>query len=348
MKTFDYEKYMKMKWDTEILSYVSKIREYKGKHESFFNINSIVLDRTIQIAKMQSVESSNKIEGIVITDKRIKDLCLKNSKPISINEKEIKGYKDALDFIDENYDLMPLTPNYILQLHKMIFEDTGSTIGGKFKNVQNYINEIHQDGTSITLFVPLSPYLTPDAVDTICQQYNQEIDKGILDPLILIAVFIIDFLCIHPFNDGNGRISRLLTTLLLYKSRYFVGRYISIEKSIEKSKEGYYDALYQSSQGWHENSNDPLPFIKYLLGVIIGCYRELDERIEILKTKGNALDIVRKAIENRYGKLTRKDILELCPTLERSSVGDALKKLVDEGTLKRGGSGKNTYYYRTK
>ena len=221
-------------------------------------------------------------------------------------------------------------------------------MAGQTKNVQNYISATYPDGHTETLFTPLAPYETPEALDKICEEFNRVIGNMELEPLIAIPIFIHDFLCIHPFNDGNGRMSRLLTTLLLYRSGFYVGKYISLEAKIAKNKDLYYDALNQSQHGWHEGTEDPVPFIKYLLGTILAAYKDFEDRFDIVAEKLPAIDMVRKATENKIGRFTKQDIRELCPSLSLSSVEGALRKMVASGELKREGSGKNTCYFRLK
>lgn len=221
--------------------------------------------------------------------------------------------------------------------------------GGRFKTTSNEIAKTFPDGTKDVIFKPLEPYETPDAVAAICNQYQQAIASEIVDPLILIPCFILDFLCIHPFNDGNGRMSRLLTLLLLYKSGYMVGKYISIEKAIADTKESYYDALAVSDQNWGQEENDPKEFIKYMLGIILSCYRDFETRIRIAwdnGAKSTSYDIVKQYAISRIGTFTKQDALSGCPSLGSSSVEAALKKLVDKGIIKRIGAGRKTHYVR--
>lgn len=217
----------------------------------------------------------------------------------------------------------------------------------QIKNVQNYIYAVDADGKEFTIFTPLAPYETPIAVDAICEQFNRAIAEGEVDPLILIPIFIHDFLCIHPFSDGNGRMGRLLTTLLLYRCGYFVGRYISLEAKIAKSKDLYYDALSTAQVGWHEGKDDPSAFVKYILGTIISAYRDFEDRMEIVSEKLPALEMVRKAVRSQIGKITKTQVLALCPSLSASSVEVALKKLVKSGELNKRGAGRSTFYVRT-
>ena len=302
------------------------------------------LDRLVKIAKIQSTEASNKIEGIVTTNTRMKQLFEEKTTPRNRDEDEIMGYRDVLNTIHESNEYIPIRPSYILQLHR-----DGFSYGGHFKNVQNYINETKPDGTIVTRFTPIAPYDTPDAVEKLCNAYEQAIANEKIDSLILIPTFICDFLCIHPFNDGNGRMSRLLTLLLLYKNGYSVGKYISIEKQIEKTKDRYYDTLEESDAGWHEEENDPTPFIRYMLQAILACYTEFEERVGLMTENGKgstAYDIVKRYTEEKLGKFTGADVVTHCPSIGRSSVLAALKKLTDEGLIIREGSGRNTFYYR--
>ncbi len=267
--------------------------------------------------------------------------------PRNRDEKEIAGYRDVLGIIHESFDAIPITQNYILQLHKILFSHLGNPAAGKTKTVQNYISATFPDGHTETLFIPMEPYETPEALDRICEEYNRVIGNAELEPLIAIPVFIHDFLCIHPFNDGNGRMSRLLTTLLLYRSGFYVGKYISLEAKIAKHKDLYYDALSASQNGWHEGSDDPVPFIKYLLGTILAAYRDFEDRFALVEVKRSALDMVRLATQYKIGRFTKQDIRELCPSLSISSIEGSLRKLVDNGEIKREGNGKSTFYYRT-
>lgn len=346
MRKFDYSLLKNIKWDSEIIGYVASIHECKGKQNFYLEQKPHELDRLIEIAKVQSTESSNEIEGIRTTNTRLKQLVSEKTAPKNRDEEEIAGYRDALNVIHESFEYIPLTQSYLLQLHKILYSHSFKDVGGKFKNVQNYISATDDKGISYTLFTPVAPYETPDAITELCDTFNKAIADGSVDALILIPIFIHDFLCIHPFLDGNGRMSRLLTTLLLYRSGYMVGKYISLEAKIAKNKNLYYDALEASQCGWHEGKDDPTPFIKYLLGTIISAYRDFDSRMEIIEGPISALEMVKKAIETRVGKFTKSDIAGLCPTISASSVEASLKKLAKEGKIQKHGSGKSTFYTR--
>lgn len=346
MREFNYSKLRERQWDSETLGLVAQIHEFKGRQELYLKQKPATLDKLIEIAKIQSTEASNKIEGIVTTSTRVQQLCNEKTTPKNRDEEEILGYRDVLNTIHENFEYIPIRSSYILQLHRDLYQYSDKLIGGRFKNTQNVIAETHADGSQTVRFTPLAPYETPDAVEMICESYNKVIDSCEVDPLLLIPIFINDFLCIHPFNDGNGRMSRLLTTLLLYRCGYVVGRYISLESKIEKTKTKYYDVLERSGEGWHEAENDPTPFIKYILGIILSAYRDFENRVDILDEKLPVVEMVRRAIEHKIGKFTKSEIMELVPTASRASIENSLKALVKDGTIERHGQGKATFYTR--
>ena len=346
MRKFNYSALKNVKWDSEIVGYIAAIHEMKGKQNLYLKQKPEELNRLIEIAKLQSTESSNEIEGIRTTNTRLKQLVSEKTTPKNRDEEEIAGYRDALSIIHESFEYIPLTPNYLLQLHKILYSHSVKDVGGKFKNVQNSISATDGEGKQYTLFTPPAPYETPEAVEQLCDEFNKAIADSDVDALILIPIFIHDFLCIHPFLDGNGRMSRLLTTLLLYKSGYMVGKYISLEAKIAKNKVLYYDALEESQNKWHEGKDDPTPFIKYLLGTIISAYRNFEDRMEIADGAISSYDMVKKAVETRIGKFTKMDIVGLCPSISASSVEASLKKLSRQVEIAKHGVGRATFYTR--
>ena len=346
MRAFNYSKYREQKWDSEVLGLVAAIYKEAGKQELYLKQRPEELEKLVEIARIQSTESSNAIEGIVTTDTRIRQLVAEKTAPRNRSEQEIAGYRDALSVIHESFDAIPVTRNYILQLHKILYSHTNNPLAGQTKNVQNYISATYPDGHAEILFTPLPPFETPDALDRICEEYDRVIGNLELEPLIAIPVFIHDFLCIHPFNDGNGRMSRLLTTLLLYRSGFQVGRYVSLEAKIAKNKDLYYEALGASQHGWHTGDDDAVPFIKYLLGTILAAYRDFGDRFALVEQKRSALETVRLATQQKLGRFTKQDVRDLCPALSLSSVEGALRQLVANGELRREGKGKNTQYLR--
>lgn len=348
MRTFNYSDIKNQKWDSEILGLIAAIYKEAGKQEMYLKQRTEELEKLVEIAKIKSTEASNAIEGIVTTSTRIKQLVEEKTTPKNRDEQEIAGYRDVLNIIHESFDAIPISQNYILQLHKILYSHINNPMAGRTKSVQNYISATYPDGHVENLFTPLAPYETPEALDRICEEYNRVIGNMEVEPLLVIPIFIHDFLCIHPFNDGNGRMSRLLTTLLLYRSGFYVGKYVSLEAKIAKNKDLYYDALGQAQIGWHEGTEDAVPFIKYLLGTILAAYKDFEDRFALVEIKLPALETVRRATMNKIGRFTKQDIREICPSLSISSIEGALRKLVASGELKREGAGKNICYYRLK
>ena len=348
MRDFHYTAIREQKWDSEILGLIAAIYKEAGKQEMYLKQRPEELEKLVEIAKVQSTEASNAIEGIVTTSTRIRQLVEEKTVPRNRDEQEIAGYRDALNIIHENFDAIPITRNYILQLHKVLYSHMNNPMAGQTKSVQNYISATYPNGHTETLFTPLAPFETPEALERICDEYNRVIGNMEAEPLIVIPTFIHDFLCIHPFNDGNGRMSRLLTTLLLYRNGFYVVKYISLKAKIAKNKDLYYAALRQAQEGWHEGTEDTVPFIKYLLGIILSAYRDFEDRFSLVEQKKPALETVRQATLNKIGRFSKQDIRELCPALSVSSIEGALRKLVASGELKREGNGKSTCYYRLK
>ena len=346
MRTFNYSDIKHQMWDSEILGLIAAIYKEAGKQEMYLKQRPEELEKLVEIAKIQSTEASNAIEGILTTSTRIKQLVEEKTTPKNRDEQEIAGYRDVLNIIHESFDVIPISQNYILQLHKILYSHMNNPMAGRTKSVQNYISATYPDGHVENLFTPLAPYETPEALDKICEEYNRVIGNMEVEPLIVIPIFVHDFLCIHPFNDGNGRMSRLLTTLLLYRNGFYVGKYISLEAKIAKNKDLYYYALGQAQTGWHDGTEDAVPFVKYLLGTILAAYKDFADRFALVETKLPALETVRRATMNKVGRFTKQDIRELCPSLSISSIEGAIRKLVVFGELKREGSGKSTCYYR--
>lgn len=344
MRRFDYKKLSERTWDKVVINYIGLIHEYKGRQQLYLEQKPEELDRLIELAKIQSTEASNEIEGIRTTNSRLKQLMNDKTTPKNRDENEILGYRYALNLVHESFEYIPIRSNFILQLHKEMYQFMNFNFGGKFKDTPNEIDAIYHDGHKEIIFKPLEPFETPEAVNRLCEEFNNAINKYNIDPLIIIPVFIHDFLCIHPFNDGNGRMSRLLTTLLLYKSGYLVGKYISLEKKIQITKQEYYQALSQSSKKWIENENDDTPFIKYLLGIILSAYRDFENRVNVVSKKMSSFEMVEKAVNSKIGKFTKSDIMELCPEIGRASVENALKKLCDDGKIEKHGAGRSTFY----
>lgn len=248
MREFIYNDIKKELLTNEIINLIASIHEYKGKQELYIEAKPDILASLIEIAKIQSTGASNRIEGIYTTDERLTEIVSKKAIPKNRNEEEIAGYREVLATIHDGYEYINPRPNIMLQLHRDLYKFSASSIGGSFKNSDNVIEEKDIDGNSLIRFKQVSAFETPQAMEDLCNSFNGAVNQRNIDPLFLIPMFILDFLCIHPFNDGNGRMSRLLTLLLLYRSGYIVGKYISIEMIIEKTKETYYDVLLESSR----------------------------------------------------------------------------------------------------
>lgn len=345
MRNYDLRKESEKLLKNNIVNMMSMIHEYKGKQTLYIKAEHDVLTSLLRIAKVQSAEYSNKIEGIYTTDKRISELINEKVNPVGRNEQEIAGYRDVLELIHENYENIDLNPNVILQMHKYLYKYSPTNRNGKFKNIENIIEETDEQGNTRIRFKPVSALETPTAVETLCNSYNEEIIKGEIDPLILIPIFVLDFLSIHPFNDGNGRMSRLLTLLLLYKSGYIVGKYISIEKLVENTKETYYETLEKSSVGWHENENNYECFVEYYLGILLSAYREFSNRVEYVTNKKTTIkNRVEIIIKKHLGKISKKEIVEICPDISEGSIERAIKQLLDEGKVLKITGGRYTKY----
>lgn len=345
MRSFDYKEEWKKLLTPEIVMYLTQIHEFKGEQTLFIEAKADTLSQLVDIAKIQSTEASNKIEGIYTSDERLKALVKDSTRPRTRNEREIAGYRDVLNTIHENHDYIPPKPSIILQLHRDLYKFEGMDIGGRYKTSDNIIEEQDSEGNKSVRFRPMPAWETPEAIEKICQSYDEALNSENIDALIIIPMFVLDFLCVHPFNDGNGRISRLLTLLLLYRSGYIVGKYISIEKLIEQTKEIYYESLQLSSAGWHENKNDYEPFVKYMLGVIVAAYRDFSSRVSLLTTQGMSKpDRVKEIIRATLGPITKTEILAKCPDISQVTVQRALADLVDKGDIVKLGGGRYTKY----
>lgn len=345
MRTFDYREKWKKLLTPEIVSYLMQIHEFKGEQTLFIEAKSDTLTQLVEIAKIQSTEASNKIEGIYTSDERLKALVKDTTRPRTRNEREIAGYRDVLNTIHESHDYIPPKPSIILQLHRDLYKFEGYEAGGKYKAADNVIEEEDAAGNKFVRFKPVPAWETSEAVEELCKAFEEAIASAQIDSLILIPMFILDFLCIHPFNDGNGRMSRLLTLLLLYRAGYIVGKYISIEKLIEVTKESYYECLQLSSIKWHEDDNDYEPFVKYMLGIVVAAYRDFSSRVKLITTGGMSKpDRVKEIIKTTLGPITKTEILEKCPDISQVTVQRALADLVEAGQITKIGGGRYTKY----
>ena len=345
MHVFDYQTAPRTLLTPEIAALVGAIREYKGKQERYLSARADVLDALMAVAKIQSTTSSNRIEGIATSDARMRELMSQKAIPKNRNEQEIAGYRDVLATIHASHEFIPINPNVLLQLHRDLYAKLPQDVGGHWKTHDNVIEETGADGKTFVRFCPASAVETPMAMEALCANYRKAADEGQFDSLLLIPMFIFDFLCIHPFHDGNGRMSRLLTLLLLYRSGFLVGKYVSLEMLIESSKSEYYEALRASSAGWQDNGNDLRPFVEYTLGVILKAYRELEARVAgIVDSRMSKSARIRKVFESTLGKVAKRDILAKCPDISTAMVEVTLKAMLDDGTIKKVGGGRSTAY----
>ena len=347
MRKFDYVAAPKKLLTPEIVQMMGSLHEHKGKQELFLEANIDELKTLLEVALIQSTGASNRIEGIYTSDKRLEELVFQKADPRNRSEQEIAGYREVLSTIHESYEYIHLRPNFILQLHRDLYSYSQGNVGGTYKNADNIIAEIDSKGDQKARFIPGPAFQTPEAVEKLCSNFMDAWNGNQIDKLILIPMFILDFLCIHPFADGNGRMSRLLTLLLFYKAGYIVEKYISIEMLIEKTKETYYEALQASSFGWYECNNSYEPFVKYCLGIMLKAYNEFEDRVEHLKyRKLSKPERIKAVFEKKVGKVTKKEIMELCPDISKVTVERTLTALVKSGYITKIGAGPSTGYVR--
>lgn len=345
MHTFDYTESPKQLLTPEIVNMLSSLHEFRGKQELYIEAESDVLTALLDIAKIQSTKASNKIEGIYTSDERLEALVMEKTEPKNRSEAEIAGYREVLATIHDSYEYISICPNNILQLHRDLYSFSSSDTGGRFKNTDNVITESSKDGQQRVRFIPVPAFQTREAMNNLCYEFNNAIERAEYDPLLLIPMFILDFLCIHPFNDGNGRMSRLLTLLLLYRSGYIVGKYVSMEMMIEKTKETYYEALQNSSIEWHNDQSDYTSFVRYYLGIVLKGYNEFQDRIKHLKyRKLSKADRVRSVFDKKLGVVKKSDIATLCPDISETTIERTLKDLLDAGFIEKVGKGRATGY----
>lgn len=345
MRNINYTNQWSKMLTPEIVGMMTKIHEFKGEQNLFIEAHADELSELMEIAKIQSTEASNRIEGIFTSDERLKKLVMDKTTPKNRAEQEIAGYRDVLNTIHDNYDYIQVKPGILLQLHRDLYRFMGPGTGGYFKTTDNVIAEIDNAGNRKVRFKPVPAWETPGAIDKLCDAFDEAIRDETIDPLIVIPMFVLDFLCIHPFNDGNGRMSRLLTLLLLYRSGYIVGKYISIEKMIESTKETYYETLQASSAGWHEEENDYIPFVTYMLGIVVASYREFSSRVKLLTTAGlTKSDRIGAIIKQTIGTITKAEIMKKCPDVSQITIQRALIELQEQGKIIKIGGGRYTKY----
>jgi Fic family protein len=348
LKSFDKNYLDQVKISQSLLKTIRTLGEYKGKEDLYRQQSPQVIETLKKNSIIQSTESSNRIEGVVADPTRLKALMERKIAPLDRSEQEIAGYRDVLNTIHSSYRDVSFTPNIVMQLHRDLFNYTAEA-GGQWKSTDNTISEQSADGTKHIRFSPIPAWQTPDAMKQLHEGYHQSKHESEgIEPLLAIPAYVLDFLCIHPFRDGNGRMARLLTLLLLYQEGYELGRYISLEKTIENTKEGYYDALYASSQGWHEGEHNIVPWLEYFLGVmLLGSYREFERRVGLfVNAKGTKAALILAAIDKLPTKFTISNVAEQCPTVGIDHIRKTLRMQRDKGKLKSVGRGPNAEWLK--
>lgn len=341
---FDYSISLPSICTPETMGAVAAIHEYKGKQELYQALQPESFEKLAAVARVQSIGSSNKIEGIETTDARLEALAAGKVVPRNRDECEIAGYRYVLDLIHERYAHIAATPNVILQLHRDLFDMERASFAGRWKDSDNAIVERLPGGRLRTRFEPTSAAATSDAVESLCRIYNESIEQGVFSPLLCVAQFVFDFVSIHPFVDGNGRMSRLLMLLLLYQNGYLVGKYISLEGKIERTKQTYYEVLQNSSAGWAARENDYLPFVTYFLGIVLSCYRELDEKLSTINASIGNEGLIRDCLTKAIVPISKREIERSCPTLSTRTIERTLQKMVREGAVLKIGAARATCY----
>lgn len=347
MHIFNYDNALEALLSPEITSLIADIHEYKGRQDYLLNAKTEVLDALVEVSREKSVVASNRIEGVSTPDYRLRDLFDEDAEPRDEDEQAICAYRGCFTSVLANYGLMQPTPESILALHKQLFSYLPS--GGTWKSEDSAITEMDGEGRESALFRTVTAADTPLAMNLLCDAYSKALELGRLNPLLLSIVFMFDFLCIHPFQDGNGRMSRLLALLLTCRSGYMVGKYVSVDKIVEETRADYYEALRASSRGWHENANDLKPYVEYILGVILKAYQEFAARLDgLVYEHTSKSDRIRNVIAAAEGAISKREILEKCPDISVVTISVALKRLCDEGYICKTGNGRSAAYVRVE
>jgi Fic family protein len=317
-----------------------------GREQAFRRRHPEALRTLTEIARIQSTEASNAIERITAPHKRIRDLVADRTTPANRSEEEIAGYRAVLDTIHASAPHIPFTPTVVEQLHRDLYQFT-IVPAGRWKNVDNAIDEQRADGTTFVRFRPISAAATPDAMRELHERFAAARDCHEHHPLLLVGSYVFDFLAIHPFRDGNGRMARLLTLLALYHAGYEVGRFISLERLIAESKETYYDALEASGRGWHEGEHDIKPWLNYFLGVVTRAYNEFEQRVDVTSGRGSKSAAIREFIRSSVAdEFTVAEVRDAAPTASSSHISKTLAKLRDEGAIEPLGTGRGARWRR--
>ena len=347
MKKFDYSFLNNGMLPARLVNMTSSIYSLKTMANVRKDKNVNIFTELESLAKIQSVKSSNAIEGIVTSDERIKAIVSGSSAPLNHNEEEIAGYRDALNQVHTNYQYIEFRQEDILRLHEIMLSLTGYEYGGHYKSEDNYIMEIDGLGNRKVRFRPVSAVDTPSVMEQLVLAYIQARDDANINQLLLIPCVILDFLCIHPFRDGNGRMSRLLSLLLLYKNDFDAGKYVSFEEQINKYKNSYYEALRISSINWHSNTNDYFPFVENFLSMLYMCYKELDKRFAVVNGKKITKSArIEATVLNSLAPLSKSEICAILPDVSPTTVEFVLGRMVKDGQVVKIGNARDVRYMR--
>ena len=347
MRKYDYTFLEQDKIPGNLINVLTCIYTMKVSNDNRKDKFDTVFTELEKIAIVQSVKGSNAIEGIITTDQRINEIVNRSSAPLNHNEEEIAGYRDALNLIHNNYQNLNFSEANILSLHEMMLHIAKPNVAGKYKENDNVIMEVKSDGTRSIRFSPVSASETKESMNQLVLAYIDARDNSNINQLLLIPCVILDFLCIHPFSDGNGRMSRLLTLLLLYKAGFDAGRYISFEEQINKTKGYYYESLRKSSINWHENKNDYFFFVENFLITLFKCYKELDKRFATVNSKKiNKTSRIEATILNSVLPISKKEIAAILPDVSITTIETVLGKMLKEEKIIKIGEGVNTKYIR--
>jgi Fic family protein len=339
MKSFEEKRLPALPLTHDLMQSVGTLREYRGREQLYAQQARQALDPLKEVAVIRSAESSNRIEGVEAAPERLKKLMEERTAPETRSEQAIAGYRDVLNTIHTRHEDIELSTGVVRQFHRDLFTYTSSR-GGDWTSTGNDMIEEPPDGTEVVRFETVSPHRTPEYMKTLHDRFDRAWRASEVDPLLLIAAYVLDFLCVHPFRDGNGRMARLLTLLLLYKADYGVGQYISLEMLVEDSRESYYDALYRSSQGWHEAEHTLHPWTDYFLGTLLAAYEAFEDRVGELRTqRGAKTQRILDAVDDLPDGFKTRDVEELCPSVSRSLIRKVFDELKEQGKIKAEGRG---------
>jgi Fic family protein len=346
MRYFDYSFLEHGMLPAGLVSVVGAISELRERENTLKATYPDVFTRLESIAKVQSVKGSNEIEGIVTSEQRISEIVNQNSVPLNRNEAEIAGYRDALALVHSDYAALDVRERDILRLHELMLSYSPNG-GGQYKSSDNVIMEVDASGARRIRFAPTPADETAETMEQLILTYMDARDNSAVNRLLLIPCFILDFLCIHPFSDGNGRISRLLSLLLLYKNRFDAGRYISFEEQINRNKAGYYKALKDSSDGWHTGENSYFPFIESFVTTLLMCYKELDKRFAVVNSgKVSKRERIEATVLNSLLPISKREVCYILPDVSPTTVEAVIASMLKSGAITKIGSARNTKYVR--